>query len=197
ERIEQLQVGEILFGDHAGGHVAWVELGALDQMEQEVKRPLVDGEPEARARLGARRRGFGRVAHSSTRAIALITASTAFVYSSANNIRNPYGSRRAKARAAPSGKTPTTTRPPSSGSSGSRLKTASTILMTTDARSISAIGSATISPHGASMYGATRRSSAALAAASAKLVSGPAAATAIIPARRGESRRKSTGTGLA
>ena len=65
--------------------------------------------------------------------IGLITTPTAFVYNNANNIRSPYGSRRANTRAAGSGKNPASTRPPSSGSSGSKLKTASSTLIITEA----------------------------------------------------------------
>ncbi len=46
-----------------------VELGALEQMQQQVERPLVNREPEADARVGAdpgRRVAFVFVAHNCT-----------------------------------------------------------------------------------------------------------------------------------
>src|SRR5713226_4328921 len=109
-------------------------------MQQQVERPLVNGQPKADRRVGLYAAWSGAVAHSSTRAIALIigliTFSTESVYSSTSRMRKPNGSSREYAIAALSGNNETTTRPPSSGSNGNRLKTASTTLITTDARSM-------------------------------------------------------------
>src|SRR4029077_14817026 len=99
--IEQLEPRKVLLGDNARGHVVRVELGALEQMQQQVERPLVNGQPKTDRRVGLDPAWRGAVAHSSTRAIALIigliTFSTESVYSSTSRIRKPNGSRRAYA----------------------------------------------------------------------------------------------------
>ena len=78
--IEQLEPREVLLGDNAGRYFVRVELGALEQMQQQVERALVNREPEADAAVGpevGRRAGFVFVAHSCT--IQVIALSARFI----------------------------------------------------------------------------------------------------------------------
>src|SRR5438034_1140496 len=89
-------------------------------------------------------------------------------------ITRPTPSIRASARAAPAGRNAVSTRPPSSGGTGSRLNTARTQLTASDARA--AWWSTTVAAV-ASSGGGSSRSTNALAVASSRLVAGPASAT--------------------
>ena len=65
--VEQFEPCQVLLGDYAGGDFVRVELGALEQMQQQVERTLVNREPEADPGVGSesgRRVGF--VAQSCT-----------------------------------------------------------------------------------------------------------------------------------
>src|ERR1700733_13487995 len=67
--IEQFEPRQVLLGDNAGGDFVRVELGALEQMQEQVERALVNREPEANAGISrelGRRVAFVFVAHSCT-----------------------------------------------------------------------------------------------------------------------------------
>src|SRR5277367_1886803 len=98
--VEQFEPRQILLGDNAGGYFVRVELGALEQMQQQVKWALVNREAEADAGVGSElgRSRFVFVAHSCTiQEIApsatfmtgIMATSSQCVYSSSISIRKP------------------------------------------------------------------------------------------------------------
>src|SRR5919112_4143314 len=108
------------------------------------------------------------------------------VISNSSRMRKPNGLIRASSEEKGSGSKPTNTRPPSSGGNGSRLKTASTILIKIPLSSIKTIGtkkstSDADNPTGELLpiMGTRNLSSNTQANASRKLVAGPASATQI------------------
>src|SRR5277367_6547805 len=130
--VEQFEPRQILLGDNAGGYFVRVELGALEQMQQEVERALVNREPEAdagvshepgrRVRLVAQSCTIQEIAPNAIFITGYIATSSQCVYSSSSSIRKPYRSVCAYTRAAAIGRMLKSTRPPSSGSTGKRLK---------------------------------------------------------------------------
>ena len=109
------------------------------------------------------------------------------VISRSSRMRKPNGSMRASSEEKGSGSNPTNTRPPSSGGSGSRLKTANTILIKIPRSSIKTIGTKKSTsdadiPIGELLpiMGTRNLSNKTHASARRKLVIGPASATQIM-----------------
>ena len=64
--IEQLEPRQVLLGDDTGGDFVRVELGALEQMQQEVERAFINRQAKTRAAVGAEPGRVGFVAQSCT-----------------------------------------------------------------------------------------------------------------------------------
>src|SRR5207247_2499831 len=166
--------------------------------EPVLQRPVVV--PEVLASGGARAadddprhrqptiRSRNTISGRTSRPITLLFITTS------RTISRPTVSTRARARAAPVGRNAVSTRPPSSGGTGIRLKTASTQLMASDARATSRRRFADAD---AACGGGSRPRTKALTVASTRFVTGPASATRTASRRGWRSRAKSTGTGRA